>query len=719
MKKIISVVALDPRAATFYAQEIRGLFGKYADVRVYSVRDGSAMGVLPRADLFTISTDAYGSAEEVARHIPIDCQSMGLEVAYRWSTLQKLEKIPKGTRALYVNMTDTMAREAIAQLEQLGVNHIHFIPFYPNAILEESVDLAVTPDEVRYVPKEVTNILNIGHRSCTSGMMIEIALRLDMEPLLETEEFKNYFRSMATNNYSFDLMYARSQRLESQFHILMEILDTGLIGVNEKGEIFACNKNAADIARISKDLVLGKRGEEVLPFIPFNHVLKEKEAMSAKVIKLNGNNVSIAVVPVLRQQECIGAFATMQRFNEVEQKQNELRSQLLQKGHCAKYSFHDVIGKSTSIQRTKEILKRMAETESPVLLIGETGTGKELFAHAIHLASRRKNKPFLAINVAAMPENLLESELFGYEEGAFTGAKKGGEPSLFEFAHTGTLFLDEVEGMSSALQVKLLRVLQEQEIMRVGGNRIIHIDVRIIAATNESLEQKVSDGSFRKDLYYRLNTLPVMIPPLREREGDLELLLEQFQKELQSHFTLSKEVLHYLKQYSWPGNIRELHNIAEYFNYTGHSIITMEDLPPTILHSTFIDTFPPNTSPSPLSLPNKTVFYESKTTSPSAPQPQNSTSLPITSHSFPSFQQEEDYLWFILEQLFYAEKHRESIGREKLLHIAKDQHLHLSQYKIRELLKHMEEEGFLIIGKGRGGTHLTKKGYNKWLNRLL
>ena len=222
---------------------------------------------------------------------------------------------------------------------------------------------------------------------------------------------------------------------------------------------------------------------------------------------------------MLRREDCIGAFAILQPFNDAENRQHELRNQLMHKGYRAKYTFEDVIGVSGEILRTKAILRRMAYTESPVLLIGETGTGKELFANAVHLASRREKGPFVAINCGAMPENLLESELFGYEEGAFTGAKKGGRPGLFEFAHHGTLFLDEVEGMSPALQVKLLRVLQEHEIMRVGGNKIISVDVRIVAATNESLEEKVRDGSFRRDLYYRLNTLPVLIPPLCRRGG--------------------------------------------------------------------------------------------------------------------------------------------------------------------------------------------------------
>lgn len=268
---------------------------------------------------------------------------------------------------------------------------------------------------------------------------------------------------------------------------------------------------------VSAALVQGRRCEEVFPYIPFARCLQSRQTLPVKVIKVNGVNLSVEVVPVIRQNACIGAFALLQRFNDVEARQSELRSQLFHKGHCAKYSFADVVGQSEAIRKTKETLARMARSESPVLLIGETGTGKELFAHAVHQASHRAEGPFVAINVAAFPENLLESELFGYEEGAFTGAKKGGRPGLFELAHGGTLFLDEVEGMSPVLQIKLLRTLQEREVMRVGGNRIIHVDVRIVAATNEALEQKVRDGTFRRDLYYRLNTLPVLIPPLTER----------------------------------------------------------------------------------------------------------------------------------------------------------------------------------------------------------
>lgn len=693
-KKKITVISLDPRAGHSYAREVRSLFGEYADVSMLNVMDGSAMGVLEWADLFVISTDAYGSAEEVARHVPMGCQTMAVEVSFRWKELRKLKEIPSGSKVLFVNMTQTMAREAIAQLNQFGINHIHLIPFYPGAVLEEDVHIAVTPDEMRYVPESIETKINLGQRPCTSGMMIEIALRLGLEYLLETEKFREYFQAIATSNYSFDQMFSRSIRLESQFHILMEILEDGIIGVNEKGEIFACNKHAEEITKASSSLIMGKRCDEVFSYIPFLQCLVERRIIPAKIIKINGINVSMEIVPVLRQDNCIGAFARLQKFNEVEVRQNELRSQLMNKGHVAKYSFDDVVGESDIIQKTKSVLKRMAVSESPILLIGETGTGKELFAHAVHQESRRKNGPFIAINVAAVPENLLESELFGYEEGAFTGAKKGGRPGLFEFSHKGTLFLDEVEGMSQALQIKLLRVLQEREIMRVGGNRVIKIDVRVVAATNESLEEKVEEGSFRRDLYYRLNTLPIVIPPLAERGEDMFLIIESMKKELGGSFVLTQEVKEFLRNYSWPGNIRELRNVVEYFIYTGEERITMEELPPTISKKYSAKLRLTKKADMKSSVPN---------TEPLAPDGET--------------EEETETFWFVLEQLYKASEDHVSIGRERILAEAKNRYLPISQQEVRNILMDMARQGLVYVGRGRGGSKLLPAGRSLWEKR--
>lgn len=691
MKKI-AVVALDPLAGASYTKEVRDLFGEYAEVVGYSVRDGSAAGVLPRADLFAISTDAYGSAEEEARHVPIDSQIMSIEVTFYWETLKKLFEIPQGTKVLFVNVTSNMAREAITQLSSLGVNHLQFIPYYPGAVLEEPVDIAVTPGESRFVPPSVKTVIDCDHRPCSYGMMVEIALRLGLEYLPETESFMNYAKVVASNHYSFDLMYAKSRRQESQMHILAESLDEGLIGVNETGDIFVCNKKACQIARISEELTMGKKGEEVFPYIPFYQVLREKKAVPEKIIRLFGTDISLAVVPVVRKENCIGAFAMLQKFNEQESRQNALRRQMMQKGHYARYTLDDVIGISTAITETKNILRKMAATDSPVLLMGETGTGKELMAHALHQASRRADGPFIAINVAAMPENLLESELFGYEEGAFTGAKKGGRPGLFEFAHQGTLFLDEVEGMSLSMQVKLLRVLQEGEIMRVGGGSIIRVDVRIVAATNESLEEKIQDGSFRKDLYYRLNALTVEIPPLRKRGDDIFLLLDYFMRKMGGDFTLSEGVKTFLRRHPWPGNIRELQNAVEYFNYLAKPVIGLSDLPPTMTR--FVD--------------DGSDDGEGEVNDNAADDKEADM----------AYQAAVDKKQFVLNQLALAWKEGKTAGREKILETAKKDHISMTQKQVRDLLDELAKEGLIQVGRGRGGSKITEKGLNKLIYKF-
>ncbi|MBO8136946.1 MAG: sigma 54-interacting transcriptional regulator [Desulfotomaculum sp.] len=244
-----------------------------------------------------------------------------------------------------------------------------------------------------------------------------------------------------------------------------------------------------------------------------------------------------------------------------------------------------VIGKDPSLIKVIDIVQQVASSESTILLRGESGTGKEMIAQAIHEISHRSTGPFVAINCAAIPEHLLESELFGYEEGSFTGAKKGGKPGKIELANGGTLFLDEVGDMPLALQVKLLRVIQEKCIDRIGGTKPIPVNVRLVAATNQNLEAKIKEGTFRKDLFFRLNVIPIYIPPLRERPGDINLLLNYFLKKYCISLNKSFKILSYaatqkLLSYPWPGNVRELENMVEYLvNIHDKDVISAEDLP--------------------------------------------------------------------------------------------------------------------------------------------
>ena len=700
MKKRISVVSLIPRSGRFYARQVQALFGERAEVMAYSTGDGSVENIEP-SDLYMITTDAFKEAREARKYVPMGGQIVMIQVTYSKKTVRELRELPKDQPILFVNATQQMAREAITQLEQLGVSQVSFAPYGPDSPDPEGFSIAVTPDEAQFVPAGIERVINIGHRPCTAGTMIEAAIRLGLEELLDEDAFREYMRSMEAKNYSFEMMFHRSQRLESRFDILLEILDEGLIGVNEEGEIFACNRMARDITGVDESSAIGKRAEEIFPYIPFRQVIEEKASRAPRIVRVRGVNINTAVVPVLRQGECIGAFATLQRFNEQERRQNELRSQLLHKGYRAKYSFEDFVGDSPAVERTKEILKQMAVTELPVLLIGETGTGKELLAHAIHRASSRSQGPFLAINVAAMPENLLESERFGYEEGAFTGAKKGGRPGLFEFAHKGTLFLDEVEGMSQAMQVKLLRVLQEREIMRVGGNQIISVDVRIVAATNESLEEMVEKGSFRRDLYYRLNALPVLIPPLRERGDDIFLLFDGFCQGAGGRFELSEAVRGLFRQYKWPGNVRELQNVAEYLSFAKKREIQVEDLPPTFLRS----------------LAREEGRMPDLKAQSSGGYIVNSSQQPAAGLESGAQKGRTMEFWFVLEQLYTACEQGRLIGREAMLRTARARRFPISQKEIRDILIQMDAEGIAKVTRGRGGSRITENGQRMWENR--
>jgi len=233
----------------------------------------------------------------------------------------------------------------------------------------------------------------------------------------------------------------------------------------------------------------------------------------------------------------------------------------------SKYSFETIIGQSPKFLETIELAHKAALNDFNVLLLGDTGTGKEVFANAIHYASNRRNKPIIRINCAAIPHDLLEAELFGYEEGSFTGAKKGGKKGKFELAMGGTVFLDEIGDMPLNMQAKLLRVLQEKEVEKIGGDQPIPVNVRVIAATNQNLEERIKSKAFRLDLYYRLNVIQIKIPPLRERIGDIPLFLAYFLQEINERYgtgvEMSPDVVNILNSYSWPGNIRELKNVVE------------------------------------------------------------------------------------------------------------------------------------------------------------
>lgn len=351
----------------------------------------------------------------------------------------------------------------------------------------------------------------------------------------------------------------------------------GAIIIDENGIIRIFTDHYERESGLLKEQVLGKKIDQVFPNTRLLEVLNTGKAITADMWELNGKSQIVSRVPIMNENEIIGVlginifryleeargFATrvQKTFSELKYYKEEVK-----RIYEAKYSLGAIIGKSEGIREAKEMVQTIAPTNNPVLIYGETGTGKELFAHAIHQESARREGPFVRVNCAGIPDNLIESELFGYEEGAFTGARKGGKPGKFELAHHGSIFLDEISELSWAAQAKLLRALQENEIERVGSTSLTLVDTRVISATNIPLNKLVAEGKFRKDLFFRLNTFTITVPPLREHLDDLPLLCQHFinNYNLENGTTvqgINNEALQLLASYHWPGNIREL-NIA-------------------------------------------------------------------------------------------------------------------------------------------------------------
>ncbi|OHX50254.1 sigma-54-dependent Fis family transcriptional regulator [Cytobacillus oceanisediminis] len=353
-----------------------------------------------------------------------------------------------------------------------------------------------------------------------------------------------------------------------ELQAILDFIADGVIAVDEKGVITVCNPSVYSILNLPYDSVIGKQIDDILVNSQMKKVLSTGKEELNRIQDANGVKVIANRIPIRHEQKVFGAVCTFQEVHRLQQQEQEIRKKLLHRGHVTKYSLNNIVGESEMYQKAIEKVKKYSQVDSTILLTGETGVGKEVFAHLIHSFSKRTEGPFVAVNCAAIPENLLESELFGYVEGAFTGAKKGGKTGLFELAHQGTIFLDEIGELAESLQAQLLRVLQEGEVMRLGDERVIPINIRVIAASNRDFEKMVEDGSFRADLYYRLNILDIPIPSLRERILDIPLLCDFFIKELEPGIRrnikgFTAEAMKIMQSYHWPGNIRQLRNIVE------------------------------------------------------------------------------------------------------------------------------------------------------------
>ncbi|OPY11373.1 MAG: Formate hydrogenlyase transcriptional activator [Syntrophaceae bacterium PtaB.Bin038] len=377
------------------------------------------------------------------------------------------------------------------------------------------------------------------------------------------------------------------------FNNIINSLHDGVLIADQDGIVKYVNSAYLRLTGVSSRDVLHKQIEEVRPGARLPEVLKTGKPLLGIRRKVRSIEYIADISPILLGGKVVGAISIVRDITEITELSGKLKdfthkvqelSNRVRQIHRAQYDFSDIIGSSPEIRKAKTLAQRAAAGDSPVLILGESGSGKELFAHAIHKAGPRCNAPFVAVNCAAFSPQLLASELFGYEQGSFTGALRGGKMGLFEIASGGCLFLDEIGDMEYDLQSKLLRVLETGEFMRIGGTKPVQVDVRILSATNREISSLIRESKFREDLSYRLNVIPLTIPPLRTRIEDIPLLVDFFLERLSrrrgKRYAVSPPAINILNQYDYPGNVRELFNILEFAaNMSDTGEIMPKDLP--------------------------------------------------------------------------------------------------------------------------------------------
>ena len=385
-------------------------------------------------------------------------------------------------------------------------------------------------------------------------------------------------------------------KVDESLMTILYAISEGITIIDIDGKVIFGNKAYCNFIGLERENLIGAELKKIRSSAKLPEVIQSGENLMHVERKENGEYYFVNMYSVYSKDRVIGGISVVTFFNEafdfkkqIEQLEKKMETKLLRinKANSARYTFESITGVSKSMVDVKNTAMQVAETDMTVLLESETGPGKELFANAIHNFSLRKNEVFIAINCANFRGEILDSELFGYVEGAFTGAKKGGKMGLFEAAHKGTLFLDEISEMDISLQAKLLRALQENIIRPVGSVTDIPVDVRIICASNANLKAYVKEGKFRADLYYRLSVFPIKIPPLRERVEDISVItidqLKNISKKLKRVIRIDQGAMEVLKKYHWPGNVRELVNVLEFSSFKAKDgLITLECLPESL-----------------------------------------------------------------------------------------------------------------------------------------
>ncbi|MBQ8563188.1 MAG: sigma 54-interacting transcriptional regulator [Firmicutes bacterium] len=597
--------------------------------------------------------------------------------------INMLVSIGSQRTVLVVNDTIASAMDAIESLQSIGFSGWRCIPYSPELSPEElpkEIDCVISVGEPDLVPPGFDPVYDMGTRGVSAETIAEVWNLLGWSMEAVERYINKYLEQIISMTQR---AYDSAVRVDEANRNLVSVIDSvddGMMVYDRHTERIAVfNNHLRKLSGIVEE-VAGKKISAAIKEPQIVQLLQTPAGEhEEQLVEWNGRTMMATRFSLDEGRE----VCTFRSVDTIRKESSKLARELVQQGFYSKYTFDDILGTSEQIQEAKSRALRLARTDLNILIEGESGTGKELFAAAIHRASSRSDKPYLAINFSSLNDSLMESELFGYEEGAFTGARRGGKAGVFEMAHGGTIFLDEIGDISLKMQVGLLRVLQEKEVMRIGDGKIRYVDVRVIAATNQNLLEKVRQGLFREDLYYRLKIGYVYVPPLRSRRQDIPYLATMLLKQQGGdHVTMTPQLLQWMEKQSWPGNVRELKNTIIYMDALRNGdVIDVKDIPER-------QGFREAEMGPPVQPGEETVQSGEETVQPGEETVQSSG---------------DSQLLGLIGQLLNTGI---LLGRRQLLEEAKARGLCTSEYQLRKRLTELERDGNIIMGKGKVGIRL-------------
>lgn len=632
-------------AINFIQKNFEEIFGQYISFSNYYLTRLDPHTIL-KADAFLVRDESI--LQEAKAFVDDFSKMIKINRSPARESLKQISSIPAGSNVLLVNDCYESALNTVYSFYEIGVSHINFIPYDSTLArtgIYDQLEIAVTPSEPHLVPPHIKTVIDIGYRRVSFDTMFKLMQLLDLDVSIVNRNLQRHIHSVVESNEGFHANYVYGYLKSEMLSNVVNSSENGMLLTDSFFRPVYANRQALKIFQ-----AVNKNHIQITDYLPAER-LRAQEQVEEPVM-INGDVYGLEKNAIRLMDDVVGYCMILQDYGKT-----RAQSLLMKRtGFAAKYQFKDIVCESREMAQVIDTARQIAEADDTILISGESGTGKELLAQSIHNASRRRKGPFIAINCAALPDALLESELFGYEPGSFTGASSHGKKGLFELAMHGTLFLDEIGEISPKFQASFLRAIQERQIIRVGGKELIDIDVRFITVTNQDLRQKVKNGTFRSDLFFRLNVLPLTVPPLRRRKADIPALLKYFLRE--DYRNVTQAELAFLDQYSWPGNVRELENVCTFYK-------TMHRFPEYL----FADI--------PEEAPRRGPDDGSR-----------------------------EILKLIQENTCPAH----GIGRANLIYQLKSRNCLLSDRSLRQILEDLRRKGLITVKPGRCGAQITEQG---------